>query len=203
VVQASDDLKRIRLAWNNYKADTKSSQAAAAKAIGMNQSAFSQYLRGEIPLNTDFLMKFSALTGTDITEFGLGIDVSTKVNSYKMEVRYTLSGKKLKETVPVTSIVPNTECFLIRNDYADHMLINNSYIIIDPREELRVNDLVILFRLGEPLIFGNLIEDEETVWEVLEPHATGGRRFLMDENSIVHRVSGTYAPLRQGKVYER
>lgn len=59
-------LDQINATWQAFKNSTGCSQAEAAKQLGMNQSAFSQYLRGAVPLNTDFKRKFAELTGSKV-----------------------------------------------------------------------------------------------------------------------------------------
>ncbi|WP_234495841.1 helix-turn-helix domain-containing protein [Vibrio maritimus] len=62
-------LQKIRSSWDDYKQATGMSQAKAAEALGMNQSAFSQYLRGSVPLNVSFIAKFARLVNQEPTFF--------------------------------------------------------------------------------------------------------------------------------------
>jgi len=62
-------LNRVRLAWHAHKDKTGMSQSSAAEMLNMNQSAFSQYLRGTVSLNDVFLSKFSMLIGKDPSYF--------------------------------------------------------------------------------------------------------------------------------------
>lgn len=65
VVDASE-VDRLWLAWIAFKDSNPGiSQTWAARELGINQSAFSQYLNGAIPLNLDALVKFCLLFSVD------------------------------------------------------------------------------------------------------------------------------------------
>lgn len=195
-------LESIKVTWDTFKKASKTSQAKAAKAMGMNQSAFSQYLRGEIPLNTDFIAKFSALTNTDMTEFVPSNGLS-QVSLQPITVKYTLSGRKLTDSYElIPSPVNLDHVYAIIVDYSDFILERGTLLLVDTTAEIREHDTVILLIEGSRPIYGS-IAYAESEWEVLEPHYFGGKRFIIEESMQVHRVGGSYHPEKQGRVFKR
>lgn len=198
-----DVQKRVQSAWATHKQGRGVSQVAAAKALGMNQSAFSQYIRGTIPLNTDFLRKFAALTDIDPVEFGLQSNDSGSVPSRPVKVMATLSGREPKEKSQlVESILENNSCYFVEVDYNDYSLPKGSLLLVNPEGTIREGDTVIYFKgLGEPTVFGQIEETEEG-WELLEQLWQGGRRYLVDKEDHVYRVSSLYYPSQGRKHFK-
>lgn len=69
-----DDAARLRALFKQWQQEQKAlrrpaSQMEAAAQLGFGQSALSQYLRGEIPLNVRVAIKFGKLLGKGIEEF--------------------------------------------------------------------------------------------------------------------------------------
>lgn len=55
-----EDAERLRLLWEKYKAKEDISQEAFVDQLGwLNQSAFSQYINGTIPLNLKRVINFA------------------------------------------------------------------------------------------------------------------------------------------------
>jgi len=198
----TDVLENINKAWHTFKKASNTSQAKAAKALGMNQSAFSQYLRGEIPLNTDFIVKFSVLTNTEMTEF-VPSNGLNHVSLQPIAVKYTLSGKELSDCYElIPSPVNLDHAYAIIVDYADFILERGTLLLIDTISDIRELDSVILLVEGSRPIYG-AISYKESEWAVLEPHYFGGKRFVIEEAMQVHRVGGSYQPEKQGRVFKR
>lgn len=200
-MEYSDDvLKKVQLAWSTHKASESLNQEKAAKAMGMNQSAFSQYMRGAIPLNTDFLTKFSAFTGTEFENIGAK---SATVTGRPVRVKTTLSGRKPSvSAVLVETILENEESYLVEVDYQDYALPKGSMLLVNPKGSVRENDNVMYIRGGEnPNVFGSLAQTEEG-WEILEQLWQGGKRYLVDPEDNVIRVVCVYYPDRRGKLFK-
>lgn len=198
----SDTLNLIKKTWVNFKASTKTSQAKAAKVMGMNQSAFSQYLRGDIPLNTDFISKFSILTNTEIIVLAPPSDIR-KVSMQPITVKYTLSGRKLSESFEsIPSPVNLDHAFAIVVDYSDFILERGTLLLIDTVSEIREHDTVVFINKDNRPIYG-VISYLENEWEVLEPHYFGGNRFIIEASMEVNRVSGSYSPPNQGRIFKK
>lgn len=197
-----ETLNLIRAAWTDFKKSTKSNQAKAAQAMGMNQSAFSQYLRGDIPLNTDFISKFASLTNTDISTLAPKSAIQ-QVSMQSISIRYTLSGRQLSNSSElIPSPVNLDHAYAISVDYSDFILERGTLLLVDTVSDIREHDTVILINDANRPIYG-VISCTENVWEVLEPHYFGGNRFTIDSSMSVDRVSGSYIPQNQGKVFKQ
>ncbi len=193
----NETLRAVNQTWKNFKTKTGSSQAKAAKAMGMNQSSVSQYLRGEIPLNTDFLTKFSKLTGTELIDAG----ANAILGAQQICVRYTLSGKELKETVAlIPSPVPLEHCYAVVVDYCDFAMQQGTLILVDPTATIKEFDPVIFVSDLKRLVYG-FMSFSEGEWEVLEPHYKGGNRYPVKNTDAVHRAGGTFVPEKVGKTF--
>lgn len=198
---SKDVLKRVQTAWQSLKETSKLSQTAAAKAMNMNQSAFSQYIRGSIPLNTDFLRKFAALTDVDLADFGVESSVSDTVPSKPVKVMATLSGRKPTErSVLVDTILEASGCYFVEVDYSDHQLDKGTMLLVSPTGRITSGDTVVYFREDSPTVFGKLELTEEG-WELTERLWQGGRRYLVDNVDHVYRVSCVYLPSQGGKQF--
>lgn len=55
--------RRLRAAWENNKTVLGLTQERAADALGWTQGAVGAYLRGDIPLNLNAIIKFARLLG--------------------------------------------------------------------------------------------------------------------------------------------
>jgi len=197
----SDTLKIINETWLSFKVSTNTSQVKAAKAMGMNQSAFSQYLRGDIPLNTDFIAKFTALTNTDIAKL-VPQSAIRHVSMQPISIRYTLSGRRLSNSFElIPSPVNLDHAFAISVDYSDFILERGTLLLVDTIAEIREHDTVIFINKDKRPIYG-VISYIENEWQVLEPHYFGGNRFFVEKSMEVNRVSGSFIPPNLGRVFK-
>ncbi|GAL29800.1 hypothetical protein JCM19239_7060 [Vibrio variabilis] len=85
------------------------SQVRAAEMLGMNQSAFSQYLRGTVPLNLMFITKFARLVGEEPSHFDeslglLGSSGKLIPAPAPIEVEYGVTG--IRHTPPKIVVTP-------------------------------------------------------------------------------------------------
>lgn len=76
--EQKQDAKRLKALYDAWKEKKRSAgervtQEDASAALGIGQSAISQYLTGKIPLNVSVATKFAALLGCDINEFSPAI----------------------------------------------------------------------------------------------------------------------------------
>ena len=200
-------LKRVNQAWLDYKSKSGVTQAQAAKALGIGQSSFSQYLRGPdnggIPLNTKFLLKFSRLINKDPAEFGLapGHDLLFP-EAYSMELRYTLSGAVLKERYcQVRSIVPSRSCYAVLVDIEGFIMHKGAIIIVDPDDEIHENDGVICRTGDGPLKVGQIVFANNE-WRIVSPLWGDFFAFKAHKEDFVHRIIGNYSPEGKGRRYE-
>ncbi|TKB24616.1 helix-turn-helix transcriptional regulator [Desulfopila sp. IMCC35006] len=201
-------LKKVQQAWLQYKAQARINQTQAAKALGIKQSAFSQYLRGPekggIQLNTDFLTKFADFIHMDLAEFGLDSGIELKrPAAFSLELRYTLSGATLTgRCFPVQSIVPKRNCYAVLVDMQGFVMPKGSIIIIDPDADISEHDGVICKTGDGPVKVGQIV-DAEDGWRIISPVWGKVLSFKADEEGIVHRIIGYYHPDGKGKIYQQ
>jgi hypothetical protein len=202
-----ETLMRVNKAWHEYKANTGSNQVKVAKALGINQSAFSQYLRGPdnggIALNTDFLTKFASLVRKDLAYFGLGVAVELhRPDAFSLDIRFSLSGAELQgKRCPVQSVVPNRNCYGVLVDLEGFVLTKGSIIIVDPDAEIREHDGVICKQGDGPVKVGQIVHAEDG-WRIISPVWSTVLAFKADEEEVVQRIIGNYHPEGRGKVYK-
>ncbi len=201
-------LEKVNQAWIDYKAKTGTTQTQVAKALGIKQSSFSQYLlgpaKGGIPLNTDFLVKFAHLLQLDFTEFGLECVFEQSLpKAYTLEIKYTLSGASLKDRYcPVQSIVPNLNCYAVLVDIEGFIMHKGAIIIIDPDDNIHENDGVICRSAEGPVKVGQIVYADDA-WRIISPVWGDIFAFNPDKEDFVHRIIGNYSPEGKGRLYAR
>jgi transcriptional regulator with XRE-family HTH domain len=199
MIYSEDTLQRVKQAWGSFKGDTRTSQAKAAKAMGMNQSAFSQYLRGEIPLNTDFLHKFAGLTKSDLGEVA---PAGSQLSQQPVEVRFTLSGRVLTDKTTLLPTYGKTDSiYAVLVDSLDHPLPRGTMLLVDESSPVRAIDTVILQKIDDGRVILGSLEHLLQEWTVVEPMSVGGKSHTISEHDIVHRVYSSYAPQNTGTIY--
>ncbi len=187
-------LKKLQSAWASYKDETRSSQAKAAKALGMNQSAFSQYLRGEIGTNTDFVNKFEALTGVAITEKN---NIEQAVYGFALPIRCSLSGvEPTAKRVMVESLVTSPDCYGVIADIPS-IFEQGSVVVVDPKAEIREGDVIALIEEFKATI-GNVRLNNDG-WYIAVPSWGHTEQAHLSKNSEVVRVSSSYYPQKDGR----
>jgi transcriptional regulator with XRE-family HTH domain len=184
---------KLKEAWQAYKAESGSSQAKAAKALGMNQSALSQYLRGEIKTNTDFLTLFDKLTGSDLSK-----DVSHELKGYAIEIKASLSGlPPATKRVPVESIISAKGCVGVLVD-KPCQFEEGSILVADEEAEIREGDLIVLFE-KETAIIGNA-RNSRGVWNIVAATWGETRVKKLRKNARFARITSSFYPPKVGKL---
>lgn len=108
-------------AWKAHKAKTGISQTRAAQSLGIGQSAFHQYLKGKdnggIPLNRNFVVKFSKLVGSSPEDLGW-TDTNVSVREAFLPIKFNNLGAEIvDEKIAIESvIVPSAAEFAVRVD---------------------------------------------------------------------------------------
>ncbi len=201
-------LEKVNQAWLDYKTKTGVTQTQVAKALGIKQSSFSQYLlgstRGGIPLNTDFLIKFAHLLQLNFVEFGLECVFEQSLpNAYTLRIKYTISGATLKDRYcPVQSIVPNRNCYAVLVDIEGFIMHKGAILIIDPDDDIHEHDGVICRSADGPIKVGQIVYTND-VWRIVSPVWGDIFAFNPDEEDFVHRIIGNYSPESKGRLYMR
>lgn len=193
-----DTLKRVQLAWNEYRDKTGSVQADGAKALGMGVSGFNQYLRGPdaggVSLNTNFIMKFAALVGKEPKELAPEIDtaVSLRPTVVTLQVRLTLAGRRPKKRsvlVESVGVIDTESSFAVEVDV--NCGIPGGAMLIVTKETPNEGDLVLIDKgVGAP-VFGQLNYDvRESQWWVAQTVGTIVNAYTIVDGDIPLRVTG-------------
>lgn len=168
-VFGTDVLLKVQSSWRAYQEKTNCSQAAAAHSIMMNQSAFSQYLRGCIGLNIDFLLRFSKLVGKKPEFFSSSLrDFDTIANSRGFKgVSVNVVGTLTSTTEPYTQTV------LAGNEVEARK-------VTCPIGNIPVDTILLLAKEGSPISEGDIcvvmdgdesfigaIKEVDGVWSVI------------------------------------
>ena len=197
-------LNRVKKAWARYKHETKASQTTGARALGINQSAFSQYLRGAnaggIPLNTDFLLKFSDLVGEDVVG---GLKIKKEAAGVLTHtVRATLSGIPLENRVAVPSLSSEGGYYLLEVDYDGIQFPVGSFVVVDSKSPAREGDKVVLKKSpDEPYVFGTLMQIGSR-WFIVRPVASGGEPYQLQKGDRPEPIVAFYLSHSKGKQYK-
>ncbi|MCL1142943.1 hypothetical protein [Shewanella gaetbuli] len=186
-------LSRVQKAWASFKGETGTNQTNAAKQMGMNQSAFSQYIRGSIPLNTDFLLRFGQMTGQNLGEEVAELSAIKIPNrTVVMPLKYTLSGGICDDRIAVSSVVASNECYLVENDYDGLPYRKGDYFIVDPKATVTSGASVFVTFCNESPATICSIEHKRGDWELVEDRALGGKRIPLTTVKDIHLITGIY-----------
>jgi hypothetical protein len=194
----ADTLRRVQQAWDDYRARTKSSQAVAARALGMGTSGFNQYIRGEIELNTDFLVKYATLVGMDLSDLQgeLGFPPTLRPLTITLRVRYTLSGRKTNRDVMVTAMGVSPGAYAVEIDVDGSMYPKGAVLLVSPDDEIRAGDTVILNTETAPVLGTLNIDQMDDTWWIALSHGGLTDAHVLQPGQVPHRVSGVHFPLR-------
>ncbi len=161
-----EDAARLRALFKHWQQEQKAlrrpaSQMEAAEQLGFGQSALSQYLRGEIPLNVRTAMKFARLLGTKIEEFSP--DLASQLLQLATSADLDLIGNDSQHASEKPSAQSNkTEGKVNPSIHPDQKRVHNdrlqiaqrfSHELLDAVTEGRVTDellntLMTVFKMG-------------------------------------------------------
>lgn len=200
-----NDLKKVQRLWSDFKSSTGATQATAASSLEMNQSAFSQYLRGEdgggIPLNTNFVLKFCKLVGEDPKEF----DIVDESEASEIKVRVTKSLTGARPTIPDVYAYTRghrSKCYGVLMDSPEFPLGRNSVLIVEPELDIYQGDLVLL-NPDDDIILGRMQTEKGGEWVLSTAMFGGFRPVPIKDGDVIHKVSSIELPKLEGKKFKR
>ncbi|MWA18095.1 helix-turn-helix domain-containing protein [Burkholderia pseudomallei] len=110
-----EDAARLRVLFKKWQQQQKdldrpSSQMEAAAQLGFNQSALSQYLRGEIPLNIRVIAKFVALLNCKAEEISptLAENFADLVSAIDLSTNIASTGERVSAQMKNHSLTANS-----------------------------------------------------------------------------------------------
>ncbi|MBM7454524.1 hypothetical protein HNR62_000353 [Oceanisphaera litoralis] len=198
-VYGEETLTRVQRAWKDYKRQHAATQKDAAKVLQISTSAFGQYLRGEIPLNTDFLLRFAALVEDDPANIHPQLGGLSKPGLTKtyLPVTGTLSGREPSHgRALVAGIISenNNAEFCVEVDVAGTGYPKGTLLLVDPSDPPCDRDMVVVegetgYRYGQ-LGYNELVDE----WYVEMLVVQGVERFVLSAGQVPARVIGTQLP---------
>ena len=210
VLDTKQITNKVLSAWADHKDRTGMSQLKGAQALGMGQSAFSQYLRGKegggIPPNHSFILKFATLVGTSPRDLGWA-DENVIVRTQFIPVLYTFCGKAIKgNKLAVSSTVVAENIFAIENNGTGPTSLDSSeYLLASTNDTIRSGDLVWLVRNANNTmltLYGRVFKDMK--WDVVS--IFDGIKIHAEEllkGDKVYRITGSYIPPRQTEIFTK
>lgn len=156
-----EDAARLRALFKHWQQDQKAlrrpaSQMEAAAQLGFGQSALSQYLRGEIPLNLNAATKFAALLECSIGRFSPTL--YSQLQSMLTAAQLDLSGasqRKLTDALyadPDTADTKKTEEKVNPSIHPDPKRVHNDRLQIAQRFSQELLDAVTEGRVTDELL---------------------------------------------------
>lgn len=104
--------ERLRQVWTRKKGDLGLTQTRIAEKLDMSQSAFSQYLHGYVPTNTDLITRIASILDVDPRDIDPSVVVSSAprltLASRTLALRGGLMGD-LKQSGEMVDVVINSE----------------------------------------------------------------------------------------------
>lgn len=170
-----DNAERLRKIWNQAKKDRGVTQKDAVKAFGWSQPTVSQYLNGDIALNTDAIMKWAKFLGCKpeaiSPKLGKTITTVSRTKVYVMgSISRKPSAKDFLEIKRSKNLNEGEYALEIDSDFGDE-LPNGSFCICSPSRLLKRNEKamlqtkkgytpVLLLEVGDHIEFTEIGSDE-------------------------------------------
>ncbi|KVL59287.1 hypothetical protein WT01_15780 [Burkholderia cepacia] len=151
-----EDAKRLHALFKQWQQEQKAlrrpaSQMEAAAQLGFGQSALSQYLRGEIPLNVRTAMKFARLLDVKIEKFSP--DLASQLLQLASSADLDLIGNDSQHQHETTSAQSNkTEEKVNPSIHPDPKRVHNDRLQIAQRFSRELLDAVTEERVTDELL---------------------------------------------------
>lgn len=202
-----DTLLRVQRAWAEYQDKTGAIQADGARAMGMGTSGFNQYLRGPekggVPLNTNFLIKFSAMVGKKPSELAPELDTasaSLRPTTITLPVVLTLAGRRPKNRslmVDSVGVVDTATTFVVEVDLPGCGVDQGTMLIVT--QDAAMEGELVLIDTGAAPVFGTLRYDErDATWWIAQTVGGVANHYELQEADAPLRVSAVHYPRPSG-----
>ncbi|KVG33839.1 helix-turn-helix domain-containing protein [Burkholderia diffusa] len=155
-----NDAARLRSLFKQWQQEQKdlrrpASQMEAAAQLGFGQSALSQYLRGEIPLNVRVAMKFAKLLGKKVDDFSPTL--ATELLMLASALDFDLVGNDshhtpFRDSVAETTKTGKTEEKVNPSIHPDPKRVHNDRLQIAQRFSRELLDAVTEGRVTDELL---------------------------------------------------
>ncbi|SON49857.1 protein of unknown function [Vibrio tapetis subsp. tapetis] len=193
-----DVLTKIRSSWFVYKKEHKVNQAQAADYLGMKQSAFSQYLCGNISLNTDFISRFAQMVDRPPAYFHHRLEqggeewYSMDGTIFTSEISQTLSGEKVSSPfiiMPRMAVIRGYVCVEIDNH--DTRYKTGTVVFFTPLGNISESDEVGVFDSNNKIVAIGLLEYICNRWSVSTLQNGIPTKIFVNEGLKLMRLEGS------------
>lgn len=180
-------LKMLQKDWTEAKSKGMT-QLEMSKKLGMTQPTFSQYLRGTIPLNVSFLVKYALIRKVPIESVG----VTSKIAEFKpdrlwLRVERSTAGLRFRERfIEMSGVVSTDSAFLVEVDSDYRTFPRGSYLVCEALPCVK-GSLVVATKDGE-LIVGTLA-NYDGMWAIIEPRVSGDKAHQIDKLWSLHKIT--------------
>jgi len=180
-------LKMLQVDWNRAKGDG-TTQKDLCKRMGMQQPTFSQYLRGVIPLNVAFLLRYAQTRKVPPEAVGVLEGISTiQVDRLQLQVLSSTAGVRFKgRYVEMSGTVVTSDAFLIEVDSEFRNIPKGAFLVCENLPCAK-NSLVVGVK-DDKTIVGNLTKYADS-WAIVQPLPTGDAAIEIDKTWILHKVT--------------
>lgn len=197
-------LKHFQKSWDDAKRTNGWTQAKIAAALKIAQPSFNQYLKGTIPLNLEFVLRYCRVLRIDPQQLGVSDEiVRPEVSAIALRVLFSTSGIFYEngEVRMVTMVTAeNAKAFLVEVDSEYRNLPRGSFLacVQDP---CKVGNLIVGVSKDKQIVVGTLKKAGDK-WMVVQPLVTGDLAVEIDTSWKLSRVENIVFPATpEGEVF--
>jgi transcriptional regulator with XRE-family HTH domain len=197
--------KAFQASWNKAKTAGDWTQAKMAKALNMAQPSFNQYLKGIIPLNLEFVLRYCAVLKIDPQTLGVTANVlKPTLTTIPVKVLFSTSGIIFENgEVRMISTIPRNadDLFLVEVDSEFRNIPKGSYLACSKLPS-SVGALVVAKSSDGKVVVGTLTKSRDT-WVVIQPLVTGDLAVAVNPKDwTVSRVDSiVFADAAEGEIF--
>ncbi|MGF1684429.1 hypothetical protein [Photobacterium minamisatsumaniensis] len=204
-------LSKVRACWFSYKKENKLTQAKAAEILGIKQSAFSQYLCGNISLNSDFISRFAQMVNRPSAYFHHRLEqggkewYSMEGTVFSAEVHQTLSQGKVSTPFVIMPRMALVRGYVtVEIDNYDTRYKKGTIVFFTPISKICEYDEVGIFDAQNRIIAIGELEYANHQWRVATLQNGIPTKVILNEGHNLMRLEGSvqHEQSKKYKVYK-
>lgn len=180
-------LRMLQKDWSEAKSNGMT-QLDMSKKLGITQPTFSQYLRGTIPLNVSFLVKYAMIRKVPLESVGLTDKISTvQLDRLWLRVDRTTAGVRFKERfIEMSGVVSSSNAYLIEVDSDYRTIPKGAFLVCESLP--CVKGSLVVATCKDAFIVGTLAKYDAD-WFVIEPQVSGDKAHPIDKTWSLQKVT--------------
>jgi transcriptional regulator with XRE-family HTH domain len=186
----SNALKAFQKSWAEAKTVGDWTQAKMAKALEISQPSFNQYLKGIIPLNLGFILRYCAVLKLDPQRLGATDQVvKPTLEVIAVKVKFSTSGIFYEDgVVRMVSMMPEKmdKTFLVEID-SEYRNIPKGAFLVCAKAACKENNMVVAVSSDGRVVVGAL-KRADSRWMVVQPLASGDTAVEISTEWVVYKV---------------